>query len=128
MVEAISVILGMAMLAALVAAIVGVVRGFRTKQWRLAIITGSIFGVLFVVVTVYMGATGQLDEETVPAEQSVPVSQTAQVAAPTPETAPAQASALFPAKSVPETTGGLGISRSEFKEILEAAWVREFSG
>lgn len=104
MLEAISVILAMAMLAAMVAAIVGVVQGFRRKQWRLAIITGSIFGALFIVVTIFMGATGQLDDlETEPDEPTQAILPTA---APIPESSP-----------IP--VGGLGITRDEIHSFLE---------
>ena len=113
MTEAISVILAMAMFAAMVAAIVGVVIGFRRKRWRLAIITGSIFGALFVVVTIFMGATGQLDD----LETETPTKPVEQpVAAPAPE--PASVQPVL----IPEPTpmvGGLGVSRDEAQRRFE---------
>ena len=58
--EAIMLVLLLGIPAALIALIVGVVIGFRRKQWRLALIAGSATGVLFVIF-ILMGVTGQFD-------------------------------------------------------------------
>ena len=98
MTEAISLILGMAMFVALIAAVVGVTFGFRRKQWRLAVITGSLFGGLFIVFTIFMGATGQLED----LESEIPTQPSER-----PTTAPIT------------KPSGLGISRDEVQKRLE---------
>ena len=55
MLEAITMILALAVFAAMVAAVIGVVIGFRRKQWRLAIIAGSAFGGGFVIFAIFSG-------------------------------------------------------------------------
>ena len=62
MVEAISAILVLAFIAAFVGLIVGIVYGVTRKQWKFAIIGGAITVGILVILIIFMGATGQLDD------------------------------------------------------------------
>ena len=112
MTEAISLILGMAMFAAMIAAIVGVIIGFRRKQWRLAIITGSIFGGLFIVFAIFSGATGQLDETETNSVPAAPIPTA--ISEPTPIPEPT---------SMPVPT--LGISSDKVQDEFELFFKRQ---
>ena len=114
MTEAISIILGMAMLASLIGVIVGVVIGFRTKRWKAAVFTLSAFMVVFTLTVLYMGLTGELDEpdsvqvvRVTPEPASMP---TATASAPTSMPEPVQASLR-----------GLGFTRTEIQLPFERA-------
>lgn len=62
MVEAIGVILALAVFVAFMAMLVGVVFLVTRKQWKVLAITGPTFGGLFIVFVIFMGVTGQLDD------------------------------------------------------------------
>ena len=107
MLEAISAIVAMAFLCASVAAIIGVIIGFRRKQWKLAIIAGSVTAGLFVVIAILMGVTDEFDDpETETAQAPVEQVPTPAPASPVPELAPA-------------AVDGLSISRDEVQKQFE---------
>lgn len=93
MLEAISAILAMAFLSASVAAIIGVIIGFRRKRWKLAIIAGSVTAGLFVVIIILMGATGEFDDTETETAQA-PVEQASTPAPPALEPKPAAVDVL----------------------------------
>ena len=83
MVEAISVILALAIVVAFMAMLVGVVFLVTRKQWRVLAITGPIFGGLLIILIIFMGATGQLDDD-----ESSPTTSPAPTQAPAPTPVP----------------------------------------
>ena len=121
MVEALAIVLLLGFLAAFIASIVGVVIGVRRKQWRLAIITGSVSGALFVLFVIaavlsdFEGSdSGVTERELAVAEPApTPVQQESppQVSAPTAVPEPTLVS--------PTPEPGLGVTRDEVQKRFE---------
>ena len=110
MVEAFSAILALLFIASFVGLIVGIVYGVTRKQWKFAIIgLATTFG-LFVVVILFMGATGQLDdteaETTQGVQATVPAApEPTAVLQPTPISEPtAEPTAVFQPRPISEPT------------------------
>ena len=112
MIEAILLIFSLAFIAGLIASIIGIVIGFRRKQWRLAIIASSITVVVLVIFTAINESTNLLDESNEP----VSVGQASALPTAVPTLAPEPEPT-----SVPETiVSGLGVSRDEVEKFFES--------
>ncbi len=114
MVEALSIILLFGFLAACIASIIGVVIGFRRKEWLLAIITGSATGVLFILFVI-AASFADFEESTGPTPEQA-VSPPTIPSAPIPAVEPSPTATAEP---TPTPIPNLGIKRAEVQKRFE---------